>query len=262
VKSILPAIAAGMLFLSLSACSSDMVTFSQDAKRAGMRQYNDGRYSEAAGSFQNAVRQDPTDAESEYWLGLSYEQGSSFHEAINAYKTGLSVMPPAWSARFNHELHDNMFDRLAKVVSQHDASNTETDLLVKTAADQKSAEQYRLLGRIFRYRGDADSAMEDYRRAVALEPANFPMQKELGLYLQQLTQNQEAGQVLRDAYRLNQDDEAVNLALRRLGMVPGPSLLADNQYAKPILPGGQLPDLTPTPAAHSVGPTDSGAPRD
>ncbi|MDP9175069.1 MAG: hypothetical protein M3O30_14575 [Planctomycetota bacterium] len=258
VKFILLAGAA----LLLTGCSSDMLTYSQDAKHAGIREYNDGRYPEASGSFRNAVRQDPTDPEAQYWLGMSEEQTHSSHEAIVAYKTALGLMPKAGSARFDRSLYDNTFDRLAKVIAETDASNTETDLLVKTAAEKNSPEQYQLLGRICRYRGDADTALEDYHRSLALDTGNFATQKELGLYLQQLSQNQQAAQVLRDAYRINQRDDAVNEGLRRLGIVPGPALLAQDQIARPLMPNGPIPDLV-APAAHTAGPAaDSNAPRD
>jgi Flp pilus assembly protein TadD len=255
--------AAGVVFLSLAACSSDLLTYSQDAKHEGMKQYNDGKFPEAAGSFRNAIRQDPTDPEAEYWLGRSFEQTKSFHEAINAYKTALGLMPKSSSPRFNHDLYENTFDRLAKVVAENDASGTETELIVKTASDLKSAQQYQLLGRIFQYKGDPDSSLEDYRRAAALEPDTFVVEKELGLYLDKLAQNQEAGSVLRDAYRLNQSDESVNAALRHLGIVPGPALLAQDQIEKSIVPNALVPEQLMVPAAHTAAPSSDGAlPRD
>jgi len=247
------------LLLSLSGCGSDLLTYAQDSKRAGIGQYNDGRYAEAAGSFRNAVRQDPMDPESEYWLGLCYEQTRSYHEAINAYKTGLHLMPDKDSVRFNPDLYGKLFDRLAHVIAQYDQANTETDLLVKTASDQKSAEQYWLLGRIFRYRGDADSAMDDYHRSIHLNPEIFAVQKELGLYLEQLGQIQEASVVLRDAYRLNAYDSAVDAALRRLGMEPGPGLLVQNRSPKTLPPSSFADPSLSTPAAHTITPAQDPA---
>ena len=93
VNRIVIGIAAIGSLCMLAACGTDMLTYAQDAKCAGIGQYNDGNYSDAVGSFRSAVRQDPTDAEAEYWLGLSYEQTQNYHEAINAYKTSLAVMP-------------------------------------------------------------------------------------------------------------------------------------------------------------------------
>jgi tetratricopeptide (TPR) repeat protein len=249
-------VAISGVFLSLTGCGTDMLTYAQDAKHAGIGQYNDGNYADAAGSFRNAVRQDPTDPETEYWLGLSYEKTGSYHEAINAYKTALILLPEPGTAHYSQQLHDKAFDRLAYVVAKDDPTNTETDLLVQTASDQKSAEQYWLLGRVFRYRGDPDTAMDDYHRSIQINPDNFAIQKELGLYLEQLGQIQEASAVLRDAYRLNQYNDDVNAALLRVGMTPGPGLLSqDTVRTLPPSTPAVDPSLS-TPAAHIDPPVD------
>jgi len=263
-RVLLATVAAGSLCIVVG-CGTDMLTYAQDSKRAGIGEYNDGNYSDAVGSFQNAVRQDPRDAETEYWLGLSFEQTQNYHEAINAYKTSLAVMPEWGSARFNRALHDKAFDRLACVIALHDPANTEIDLLTSVADKNSSDIDYWLLGRIFRYRGDADTAMDDYHRSIQLNPSNFVVQKELGLYLVQLGQIQEASAVLRDAYRLNQYDDQVNGALRSVGMTPGPGLYT--QDAPKTLPPA-APDMEPgigpvAPASHIDAPDQSiPAPRD
>lgn len=253
----------------LAGCSSiqgvDLLTWANDAKRQGMQQYNDGRYAEAAGCFRNAIRQVPTDPESEFWLAMCYEQTQSYHEAIDAYKTALQLMPAAGTAHYSVSMHDNAFDRLAHIVAANDPTGSELDLMAQTAAAGNSSEDFRLLARVYRYRGDADSGLENYHRAVQIDPDNFAAQREYGLYLEQLTQNQEAGQVLRDAYRINQNDNQVNDALRRIGMEPGPGLLANEQpVAHPVMPA--LPNSDPglpTPAANTYVPSpDQPAPRD
>jgi tetratricopeptide (TPR) repeat protein len=268
-RSIVAIGAVGALFVGLSGCSTvhgvDVLTWSKDAQRQGMQQYNDGRYAEAAGCFRNAIRQNPIDPVSEYWLALSYEQTQSYHEAIDAYKTALQLMPPPGTVHYSVGMHDNAFDRLAHIVAANDPTGSETDLIAQSAAKNNSTDDFRLLGRVFRYRGDADSGLENYRRAVQIDPSNFAAQRELGLYLEQLTQNQEAGQVLRDAYRINQRDDQVNKALLRIGMEPGDGLLAQEQpVAKPLMPA--LPNSDPglpTPAANTYTPNpDQPAPRD
>ncbi len=259
---------AGSALISLTGCGMDsqtVLTWSQDAKREGVQQYNDGRYAEAAGAFRNAIRQNPQDPESEYWLGLCYEQTQAWHEAIQAYKTALQLMPAPGTVHYSIGMHDNAFDRVARLIAANDRTGSETDLLAQTAAQSNSSEDFRLLGRVFRFRGDADSGLANYRRAVKIDPENFAAQRELGLYLEQLSQNQEAGQVLRDAYRLNQKDQQVNNALLQIGMEPGPGLLAQRRpVAHPVMP--PLPTVDPglpTPAANSAGPSpDVAPPRD
>lgn len=260
IRGVVCSLLGAAAILSLGACS-DMLTYARDAKAQGIQQYDDGKYSDAAGSFANAARQDPTDAETEYWLGLSYEQTRNYHEAINAYKTSLALMPSPGTVKYSATVHDNSFERLARVVALTDTSNTETDLIIKKANDTRSSVDYQLLGRIFRYRLDADTAIQYYRSATTLDPDNFAAAKELGLYLEQLGQNQQAGMVLRDAYRLNQDDKDLNNALLRIGMVPGPQLLAQSQAAhaeKAPPPNNLLPDplqQSAQPASETLSPT-------
>jgi tetratricopeptide (TPR) repeat protein len=259
-------------FSLLVGCNSmqgvDVLTWANDAKNAGIQNYNDGKYDAAAGCFRNAIRQNPTDPNTEYWLALCYEQMGESHSAIDAYKTSLQLMPAPNTVHYSQGMHDSAFDRLAHIVAANDPTGSEADLVQQSAASSKSSEDYRLLGRIFRYRGDADTSLTNYRLAVNIDPDNFPAQRELGLYLEQLTQNQEAGQVLRDAYRINQNDKQVNAALLRIGMEPGPGLLPQEPSqasAKPVvmpaLPAGD-PGL-PTPAANTYTPSpDAPAPRD
>jgi len=83
-RAILAAFIGGAALLSITGCA-DMLTYAKDAKRDGIQQYNDGKYADAVGSFKNAARQDPTDPDTEYWLGLSFEQNKDYHEAIVAY---------------------------------------------------------------------------------------------------------------------------------------------------------------------------------
>ena len=139
------------------------------------------------------------------------------------------------------------------MVALHDSTNTEIDLINTTAAAQKSDIDYWLLGRVFRYRGDADTAMDDYHRSIQLNPDNFVVQKELGLYLEQLGQIQEASAVLRDAYRLNQYDDQVNQALRNVGMTPGPGLYPQDA-PKQLPPAAPDVDTPAAPAAQVSGP--------
>src|SRR5262249_37810623 len=99
------------------------------------------------------------------------------------------------------------------------------------------------LGKIFAYRADPDSAIDAYNRAMLTDPQNFYIVKEYGLYLVTLGQNQQAELPLRKAYGLNQQDDAVNHALRSIGVIPGPAVLDENALAKPLIPRGPIPEF-------------------
>ena len=100
-----------------------------------------------------------------------------------------------------------------------------------------------MLGKIYEDRGDPDSALDAFNRAVLLNPKDFIAAKQYGLYLEQVGQKQKAVYSLKKAYNLNPNDEQVNSALARLNVVPGPGLKAEDDLAKPAIPEGPLPEV-------------------
>ena len=78
---------------------------------------------------------------------------------------------------------------------------------------------------------------------MLIDPRNFTIVKEFGLYLQQLGQIDLARAVLRRANGLNQQDNDVAVALRDCGGVPGPANKDEADLAKPIIPEGPIPPI-------------------
>ena len=68
----------------------------------------------------------------------------------------------------------------------------ELNFVEQNAKNGQSAELYWLLAKIYRNRGDADLALDAYNRAALIEPKNFYIQKDHGLYLEQLGQAKRA----------------------------------------------------------------------
>jgi len=75
-------VSIGLLGICLAGCSSmqgvDVLTWSNDAKRQGMQQYNDGRYAEAAGCFRNAIRQNPIDMRNPHFRQHIHREGGAW----------------------------------------------------------------------------------------------------------------------------------------------------------------------------------------
>ena len=85
LKTAAPAatLACALIVGGLAGCaSSDVVTFSKDARREGIAKYEAGQYGDASGSFRNATRQNPRDYRSHYYLGACYEQMGQHQQAI------------------------------------------------------------------------------------------------------------------------------------------------------------------------------------
>jgi tetratricopeptide (TPR) repeat protein len=263
VRMMAGAVIVGALLMGIGGCA-DVITYSQDAQREGIRLYQKQNYADAAGAFRNSVRQNPRNYEGYYWLGSSYEHLGQFQQSIAAYKTARQTISLTAEGKADDEMRAKILSGLASAIAKSDQRDTETDAANRDARNYGGAESWFLLAKIYAYRGDADSAIDAYNRAALLEPQTFYIAKDYGLYMERIGQKQRAEPPLRRAYSLDQDDKDVNAALRRIGVVPGPSILNEDQLARPIVPKGPIP----TPKMPNVLPgassTDSTvqAPRD
>jgi len=238
-------------FVSLSliglvcGCVDKVASIDHDARHTGIVQYQQGNYAVAAGSFKVAVKTEPRDYKSYFYMGASYEQMQMFHESISAYKSAWQVIDLSWQGQHDAEFRGRILDGLAACIARSGEANSELDLLEKQAKEQQKAEPYYLMAKVYRYSRDADSAIDRYNHAATLEPNNYPIIKEMGLYLESLGQAKAAESALKQAYSMDMNDEQVNSALRRLGVVPGPAVKEQGQLAGPTIPQGPLPDLAP-----------------
>ncbi|HTW94924.1 MAG TPA: tetratricopeptide repeat protein [Tepidisphaeraceae bacterium] len=207
-------LSAGLLgSLLLMGCGTDMLTYSHDYQHEGLKEYNNGDYVDAIGAFTAASKQDPADYQTQYWLGQCYEQTGAYTHAVLSYRLCLTLIQQSPRGRMDVQTHTEAFDDLANLIGRNDNAEAEIDSLTSEASTTKSAEDYHLLGRIFTIRGDPDSALDNYRHAIILDPDNFALNKEFGLYLLKMNQTQEAQQVLQHAHDLNPDDSEVNQSL-------------------------------------------------
>ncbi len=219
-------VSLGGLSLAAAAagCGPETFTYAKDARAQGMALYGQSDYVDAAAAFANATRQDPRDYQSFYYQGASYQAMSQYQQAIGAYRSCLGVGPLTLAGSQDGALHYRAVDGLAQSIAKSGtASEEETDLENRTRT-APAVDDLWLLAKIYRYNGQADEAIEAYTKAVLLDPARFDIAKEAGLYEEGLKQNDKAARTLKSAYAANPDDEEVNAALRRLGVVVGPSL--------------------------------------
>jgi len=250
--------------------SSEMINHSPSQRAEGIRQYEEGNYADAAGSFRQAIRSDPRDYKSQFYLAQSYENLKQYQQAIQAYKASLDAQPRTLAGKEDKEQQIATIKALASCIAKSDTNNAETNLIEQAAKNGKQAQDWLLLANIHRDRGDADSALDAYNRAALSDPKDFIVVKEYALYLEQVGQQQRAAQQLKKAYSLNQNDDQVNNALRRLNVIPGPGLKDERALVKPPLPQGPLPEVEwskfriggskPTAEATAAQPAASAAP--
>src|SRR5438046_2056514 len=123
------------------------------------------------------------------------------------------------------------------------ANKSEVTALSRRAQGSTTGEEWFILAKAFRLRGDADRAIDAYTRAARVAGENFSIRKEFGLYLlDPLAQNQEAEYWLRMANRLDSRDAEVNAGLAKLGV----TVSAASRNREPI------PRYTPPPQATAV----------
>jgi tetratricopeptide (TPR) repeat protein len=222
---------------------ADVVTYSRDSQREGLKLYQQGDYANAAGAFRNSARQNPRNYQSYYYLACCYDHMGQYQEAIANYKTARQTINLTLEGKEDNATRQNILTGLAGAIAKSDQRDIETNEAVQDAESKQNAESWLLLGKIYAYRGDADSAIDAFNRAALLEPNNFMVLKDYGLYLERIGQRQRAESPLRRAYTLDSNDEQVNAALRRIGVIPGPSIKDQSQLARPIVPKGPIPEL-------------------
>lgn len=230
------------LLVGLTGCSG-MFARRQDPTQTGLRLYQEGNYAEAAGAFRNAIREDERDYKAHYYLAVACDADHRYQEAIEAYRAALDVMKVTYNGQEDTAFRQKILDGFATTVAKSDAHDQELDTLERKAKASNKAEDYFLIAKIYRKRGDADMALENYNHAVLLDNKSFPILKEYGLYLQECRLNDRAIASLEQAYRINDKDNEVNAALTNLGVVVGPSIKERNELAQPVVPKGPIPPL-------------------
>jgi tetratricopeptide (TPR) repeat protein len=228
--------------VATTGCASDAITRSRDAENRAMSLYNEQRYPDAAGAFHNMARSNPRDYRSYYHLGNCYVQMRQWQQAIQSYRSALDVMGTTLQGKADTVFRQQILNGLASAIAQSDKSDVEVQSLVKQA-EAGGVEDIFLLAKVYAYKNDPDMAIETYSRAALRDPGNFYIQKEYGLYLERFGQKERARLPLKNAYAMNSNDQEVADALRRINVVPGPSLKSEDQLAKPLVPKGPIPPI-------------------
>jgi tetratricopeptide (TPR) repeat protein len=198
---------------------------------------------------------------SRYFLATCYEFMNRPQEAIEEYRTTLIVMSTSIEGKADTVTRQRVLIAMAAAIAKE--SDKTSDLAQIERQQPRTQENVVMLARIYRQSGDADMALMRYEEAQQLVATDPVVAKEYGLYLEQLGQTKKADVELRLAYGLNTNDEEVAAALRRLGVVPGPSLENEDALQKPVVPLGPLPEVEFTgkqpAAAPSAFPVNTGA---
>jgi Tfp pilus assembly protein PilF len=222
----------------LTGCAESFTT-SRQSHEQGMQLYRQQNYGDAAGVFRDAVKQEPRDYQSQFYLGVCYDQLQQHQLAFNQYRKTLEIMAAGLEGRHDEAFRQVVLDTYAVAVARYDEHEVELAELERRAAADATVDDLFLLAKTYRLRGDVDLALKYYRMAAEADKWNFHVRKELGLYLlDPLRLRDEAGYYLQQANRLDPSDVAVNNGLAQLGITPPPSYLAADP---PVAPPAAVP---------------------
>src|SRR4051812_41002805 len=174
-------VALASLLISLSFISAgctEALTYANKSREEGIKLYDQHYYADAAGAFRNAVRQDPRDYRSQYYLGLCYDELKQHHQAFSSFRTSLDVMTQLGPNFVDPNFRQAVLEAYGASVSRHDENESEINALTKRAAGSASGEEWFVLAKAFRLRGDADRAIDAYTRAARVSGDNFYIRKE------------------------------------------------------------------------------------
>lgn len=224
--------------LSAGGCAEVMTNTRIDRERA-VKLYNDGQYADAAGAFRETIKHNPADLQSHYYLAQSLDHLGAYEQAIQQYRMTLRLMETSLEGKESRDMRLRTLDQLAAAVSKAQDHDPSTAML----HDGNTAEDQYLRAKIETKLGDADAASEAYQRATLLDPKFPEVHRDFGLFLANLGQTERARVELKKAYALNPEDQQTNAGLRKVGVVPGPSLKDESDMAHPFVPVGPLPEL-------------------
>lgn len=229
--------------LALTGCG-DAMSHSADARHDGMKLYSAGAYEDATGAFKAAVRSNPRDHLSYYYLGKCYEASGAYTDAIGAYKASLETLPRSIHARNDKKQNAEIFDALANAIAKAPGKEGEIAKLQNGQSPLHGAGRTSfLLAKVHIAGGDPDAAIEAYQEATKQAPKDQEIFRSYGLWLASIGQGEPAKAPLTRAYALDDQDAEVIAALRSLGVVVGPSLKNENEIARPFMPKGPIPEV-------------------
>jgi tetratricopeptide (TPR) repeat protein len=231
--------------LALAGCQNpvgELISYGNQYREEGIKEYRAGDYTTAAGAFDEAVAQNAADARNHYWQGEAYLKLGRDQQAVQALRTAMRVRQLSSTGREDLALRDNIAAALGEAAAR-DRTDRELNRLLADAQGTGNADVYLALAEAHRARGDADNAVDAYEQARMAAGPDVNLAKRSGLYLVELGQPDLAEPILVQAYQLDPNDAQINAALRQVGVIPGPSLRSRDSLASPILPKGPLPEF-------------------
>ncbi len=248
----------------LAACSRDPNVRKQKYFASGQHYLEQGKFSEAAIEFHNALKVDPAYADAHYQLGMSYVKTQQWARANQELARAVELQPQNYSARFElaklliasgnfsqaQEQTDSLLrDRPNDAQSHFIAANLLAAQAHFPAAMQEMQKAIALNPNDWNFYlnlalmqlkdGEADAAEPNFKKAIEIDPKAIDPRLMLANYYQVRSRFAEAEQQLREAVQIDPHNPELRAAMARLYMAQGKNVEAE-QFLE--LAKGDFPD--------------------
>ncbi len=205
----------GLLCLTAMLLTGCAVPNSSLRKRANQA-LNDGQPHRAQTLLEQALQQDRTDWEAHYALARLLADGNPLAAQIHVERA-LILQPDG-------EIGDELTALLAQVLYRQEKHEQALGVLEQAIEEREVSAAYIRLGHYAATIGDADGAVLAYRQAAAVaQPDDVEPYLVMWRYYESIGDATSALRALRTAHYLRPKDPTLADALRRYGIVPGPT---------------------------------------
>jgi tetratricopeptide (TPR) repeat protein len=187
-----------------------------DASGKGTVAYSSGDYVSALARYEDAVKQNPQDAESLSNLGQVLVRMQRTAEAIPYFERAAALSPKRWAYRFNLAR--------AQGLLQHWDEAIESYRQAQTLFPDDYATTFNLALTMHK-KGDDAGAVAEYKKAIALNPGDASFRMALAISYEALQQKPEAAGQYVEYLRLSPlaaDADKVRAKIAQLTSAPAP----------------------------------------
>ncbi len=198
-----------------SAARRDLANDPTHQYRWSLEQYRRGNYLEALQAIDKAITLEPETYAYFNMRGLIYRAAGELDLAVADFQKVLELNP------YFTDAHNNLGATLAEK-GDSEAALREFELVLRDPNYPHKQKAYFNLGDLHMARGEARLVVEQYRKAVAIDPNYLRAQYKLGKALQSLGDEAEARRAYQEVIRISpQSDEAreARLILQAAGPV-------------------------------------------
>ncbi len=172
----------------------------------GETAYRERKYTEATKIFETYTTQKPDNAWGHFMFGLSASKSGDSTKAEKGFEGALAIDPDHFKSLTNP----------SRVLIEQKRYDDALDKLMHAGdVDPTSNEVYRLMGRAYHAKGQAEEAVTSYRRAIELDEKDVWSMNNLGLLFLETKRAEEALPLLVKAVELKKDVPAFH---NNLGM--------------------------------------------